>query len=62
MAKLVDYSSNGVNERDIFVVGSADPGLGMAGILSDEAPTGRGLATASGPLEDEGMDGIFFEP
>ena len=51
MEEEVDYTSDGVNERDIFVVGGFSGALGRQGALSGSLMTGRGPGVPTGLVE-----------
>ena len=51
MEEEVDYTSDGVNERDIFVEGGFSGALGQQGALSGSLMTGRGPGVPTGLVE-----------
>lgn len=57
MAEEVDYTSDGVNERDIFTIGGFSVALDRQGALSRSPLTGRGPRVFSGPGFDAGLVG-----
>ena len=60
MEEEVDYTSNGVNERDIFVAGGFSGALGRQGMLSVSPLLGRGLGVYSRRVDDVGLVGNDF--
>ena len=57
----MDYTSDGVNEGEIFVGGVVNAEMVWLGVLSGPDMSGRGPEVLSGPEGEMGMDGNFFE-
>ena len=57
MEEEVDYTSDGVNERDIFIVGGFSGALDRQGMLSGSLMSGRGPGVSTGHVDEVGLAG-----
>ena len=57
MEEEVDYTSDGVNERDIFVVGGFSGALDRQGMLSGSLLSERGPGVSTGHVDEVGLAG-----